>query len=296
MGVAESLAGEVLQGLLRGHAVDLALVRGVALQHEHVPHGCAPDDGTLPCYPSHVPDAAALVVEPDLLDQGPVLLPDVADVGVDVAVLLGTLDSGPSASEGHEVPVVRDQVGVIHPEKAPGLCGLAGLGWRYERHAGTVDVQGGAVDREYAVAVLQDVAGHSEGDALDPAVVVEIKQEHGERLQVVLGVEVRVGIVKTVDPGMGPDRVGHVVEVVLPHVHVVAVGRVELHADSVYVRLRRVEVHSRTAVAELRRPLRIDLDDSVGHVLPGSSTSTYLVLGRYQLHVGIQHRRSQDRR
>ncbi len=160
-------------------------------------------------------------------------------------------------------------MGVLATEKAPGLGGLAGLGRSYQSHAGPVDVQGGAVHGEDRMGILEDVAGHSQRDALHPSVVVEVEQEHGMGGHLVLCMEVGVRIVQTEDPGMGAHAVGHVIEVVRPHLDVIAVLGDERDADAVDVGLRRERVEPGAPVPQLPRPVLPYGDESVRHVRSG---------------------------
>ena len=119
MGIAEIMLPQIIECLLGRYLAHPWLFVRVPLEQEHVAHPRPVDDGVLSCYPTDVAYAPALVIEAHLLDKGLVLIPYVADVGVDVAVLLGSLGPGTAVAELDEVPIVCDQMGVLRTEEAP---------------------------------------------------------------------------------------------------------------------------------------------------------------------------------
>lgn len=125
----------------------------------------------------------------------------------------------------------------------------------YQRDAGSIDVEDRTVHGVDRMNVIQDVVRHAKGDALDPVAVIEVEQERGERKLVVIGIEGGSQVAQTVNSGMQAHRIRHVVEIIEPHVYVVAVSDVELHVDAVDVGLLGEIVEAEVAPTKLHRPL-----------------------------------------
>ncbi len=162
----------------------------------------------------------------------------------------------------HEVPVVGYQSSVTPAQQSPGMRGLPCLGRCDERDPGSCDIERGAMHGIDAVLVLQKVGHHRKRHALYPAVVFEVEQERGPGEGIVPD---RQPFPREIEDDKAAVRayvLGHVVEVVLPHVlRALLIGK-QAYASAMYLRLDRVQEPVAQALEQfLGLPRSDGLDD-----------------------------------
>ncbi|OPX60707.1 MAG: hypothetical protein A4E30_01089 [Methanomassiliicoccales archaeon PtaB.Bin215] len=117
------------------------------------------------------------------------------------------------------------------------MRGLARLRRGDEGHPFTIDVQGRPVHRVDLVLVLQYIPGQRQCHALDPPVVIEVEQEGGLSIGLEKHLQGTVRVLQADDAAVGAHRLGHGIEIILPHVLDRAAQGVQLDAAAADVRL-----------------------------------------------------------